>query len=110
MSPDPRDALLVAALLLAVNAATFAAFARDKHAARVHARRIRERTLLMLAFLGGTPAAYLSRHFLRHKTVKQPFVAALDAIATLQAIALAGAAGLILSDDARAFVRGWLGF
>lgn len=78
------DFALPAAYLCAVNALCFAAFAYDKHLARVGKWRISERMLLLLALAGGTPAAYAARHFVRHKTRKQPFVVLLHLIALLQ--------------------------
>jgi len=77
-----------AAALLAINLATFAAFGWDKAAARRRDPRIPERTLLILAALGGSPAALLARQALRHKTRKQPFGARLLLIVFLQAVAL----------------------
>ncbi|MFX7804552.1 DUF1294 domain-containing protein, partial [Acinetobacter baumannii] len=53
------------------------------------ARRIPERTLLLLALIGGTPGAYAGRWLFRHKTRKQPFVGRLHAIAVVQAGLLA---------------------
>lgn len=70
--------------LLAINAAAFAAFAIDKQRALDGHRRIPERTLLLLAALGGTPGAFAARALLRHKTRKQPFSAQLMLIAVSQ--------------------------
>lgn len=56
-----------------VNIAAFVAFALDKRAARNGAWRIREATLLHLAFIGGTPGALMGQRVLRHKTRKEPF-------------------------------------
>jgi uncharacterized membrane protein YsdA (DUF1294 family) len=81
-----------AAYLLAVNLATFVAFATDKHRARTNGRRIPERTLLMLASAGGSPAAFLAQQTLRHKTRKQPFGTWLVVITGLQVAALVGLA------------------
>ncbi len=78
------DIALLAAYIFATNALCFAAFVYDKRLARLGKWRISERTLLLLAMAGGTPAAYAARHFVRHKTRKQPFVALLHAIALLQ--------------------------
>lgn len=78
------DIALPATYLCAINALCFAAFAYDKRLARLGKWRISERTLLLLALMGGTPAAYAARHFVRHKTRKQPFVALLHVIALLQ--------------------------
>jgi len=58
---------------LAASAVCFAAYARDKSAARGKARRTPERTLLLLGLAGGWPGALLAQQWLRHKTVKQPF-------------------------------------
>jgi uncharacterized membrane protein YsdA (DUF1294 family) len=80
--------IIGAAALLAINLATFAAFGWDKAAARQRDRRIPERTLLILAALGGSPAALLARQTLRHKTRKQPFGARLLLIVFLQVVAV----------------------
>ena len=76
--------------LAAINLLTFALFGLDKALARRDARRIRESTLLWLAFLGGTPGAYAARGLFRHKTRKQPFSNHLFAIAGLQVLTLSG--------------------
>lgn len=76
--------------LAAINLATFALFGLDKALARRDAQRIRESTLLWLAFLGGTPGAYAARRLFRHKTRKQPFSNHLFAIATLQTVGIGG--------------------
>ena len=87
------DALLtpapVAAALIAVNFAAFAAFGIDKALAEAGARRISEAALLQLALIGGTPGAYAGRALFRHKTRKQPFSDRLHTIAGLQACAAA---------------------
>lgn len=82
-------ALLLAALL-GVNALALGAIALDKALARRGRRRVPERTLLVLAALGGTPGAYAGRRWFRHKTRKQPFVGRLHAIAVVQGVVLAG--------------------
>jgi uncharacterized membrane protein YsdA (DUF1294 family) len=68
----------------------FAAFAWDKFCARHGLWRIPERTLLLLALIGGTPGAFAGQSLLRHKTQKQPFGFYLLAIAALQSLLLAG--------------------
>lgn len=85
-----------AGLLAVLNLAAFAAFGIDKAKARRKAPRIAESTLLLLAFVGGTPGAYAGRRAFRHKTRKQPFVMQLHAIATLQAAAVIGGGAALL--------------
>jgi uncharacterized membrane protein YsdA (DUF1294 family) len=63
----------VGLVYLAASIACFAAYALDKSAARSGARRIPERTLLLLGLAGGWPGGLLAQQWLRHKTVKQPF-------------------------------------
>ena len=88
---------VVAVALLAINLAAFAAFGWDKAAARQRGeRRIPERTLLLLAALGGSPAALLACHTLRHKTRKQPFGALLMLIIFLQVV-VGITAGVVLT-------------
>ena len=67
--------------LTAANAAAFAAFFIDKRRAENDGRRISEKTLLALAFYGGSLGALIGQQALRHKTSKQPFRARLCAIA-----------------------------
>ncbi|WP_246604756.1 DUF1294 domain-containing protein [Aquisediminimonas sediminicola] len=59
--------------LLAINLWTMLRFWQDKAYAAHRQRRIPERSLLLLAAIGGTPGAFLARHLFRHKTRKQPF-------------------------------------
>ena len=83
---------LAVAYLFAVNALTLAAFALDKRAAERRAWRIPERRLLMLAVVGGTPAALCAQQVLRHKTRKEPFRTSLWVIFGVQAGLLVWAA------------------
>ncbi len=48
---------------------------------------MKERTLLTLAALGGSPAMIAGQYLIRHKTWKEPFRSFLRAIAVVQAIA-----------------------
>jgi uncharacterized membrane protein YsdA (DUF1294 family) len=66
----------------------FAAFAWDKFCAVRGLWRIPEKTLLLLAAIGGTPGAFAGQRYLRHKTQKQPFGTYLLVIAIVQVIAL----------------------
>jgi uncharacterized membrane protein YsdA (DUF1294 family) len=74
------SAILIAALLAALNMVTFFAFWFDKQAAIAREWRIPEARLLYLALVGGSPAAWIACHLLRHKTKKQPFRGILLAI------------------------------
>ena len=56
-----------------VNGVTFLAYGFDKWAAKKQWSRIPETHLHVLALLGGSPAAFLSQRFFRHKTVKGSF-------------------------------------
>jgi uncharacterized membrane protein YsdA (DUF1294 family) len=70
--------------LAVMNFLAFAAFGIDKARAEQGAWRIKEDTLLQLAFFGGTLGAYAGRAMFRHKTRKQPFCGRLHFIAGLQ--------------------------
>ncbi|MBU6166697.1 MAG: DUF1294 domain-containing protein [Alphaproteobacteria bacterium] len=87
--PQPfpsRWLLIVLAALAAINAACFAAFAIDKRRARNFntRNRIPERTLLNLALIGGSPAAWYAINRLRHKSAKDSFKQRLLLITGLQ--------------------------
>jgi uncharacterized membrane protein YsdA (DUF1294 family) len=83
---------LLAVTLLLVNLWTLLCFRSDKQRAVRGERRVPERTLLTLALVGGTPAAFLARRRFRHKTRKQPFSFYLQLIACVQVGALGGLA------------------
>ena len=64
--------------LLLINLAALAAYGLDKALAKIkeHAprtRRIPEKTLLLLAALGGGPGAWLAMELFRHKTQHRSF-------------------------------------
>lgn len=59
--------------LIFMNAAAFAAFGIDKLAAVRHWRRIRESSLLELAFFGGSAGALTAMYLFRHKIRKSRF-------------------------------------
>lgn len=67
--------LLLALLLvyLLSSLVCFAAYARDKAAARRKAARTPERTLLLLGLLCGWPGGLLAQRRLRHKSAKLAF-------------------------------------
>lgn len=53
---------------LLINLITYFTYAADKTKARQHKWRIPERTLILLAILGGSPAALLAMKHYHHKT------------------------------------------
>ena len=71
-----------------INLVTFVMFAWDKYTAIKGQWRVPEKTLLMLALVGGSPGAIIAQQRLRHKTRKQPFRSRLLMIAGLHALLL----------------------
>jgi uncharacterized membrane protein YsdA (DUF1294 family) len=69
---------------------TFATFGFDKFSARSGSRRIPERTLHAMEFVGGWPGAIAAILWLRHKSSKPPFLLLTFAIMALH-IAVLGA-------------------
>ena len=81
---------IVGSCLVAINVVTMLAFYLDKASAIAGERRVPESELLTLAFVGGTPGAFLARQLFRHKTRKEPFSTHLMVIATIQIGGLIG--------------------
>lgn len=57
-------------LILVASPIAFLLYGVDKRRARRNRRRISERTLLIAAFVGGWPGAWLGQVLFRHKTEK----------------------------------------
>ena len=74
--------------LLTLNLTLFALMGKDKFAAKRKASRTPELTLLILTFLGGTPALFLGRWLFKHKTSKADFNAALYAVIGAQLVCI----------------------
>ena len=78
-----------------LQAATFSLFGFDKAQARNGDRRVRERTLLLAALIGGV-GAWLGQRMLRHKTRKEPFRTLLGVAVVVHLIAVAAGAWWML--------------
>ena len=78
------DYLVVMSLL------TFAAYGMDKRKAKKGQWRIPEKTLLLLAVLGGSLGALLGMYVFHHKTQKTKFVIGVPVIIAVQAAVAAG--------------------
>ena len=80
-------ALLIYLGLVCVSSAVcFAVYGFDKKRAGIGGRRVPERTLHLLAFLGGWPGAIFAQRHFRHKTRKVPFLIAFWAVVALHII------------------------
>jgi len=64
----------------------FGAFGLDKYKAKANRWRIRERTLFILAILGGGIGAFLGMKIFHHKTLHKQFVIGIPAIMIIQLI------------------------
>jgi len=92
--------------LVMINSLTFYIFALDKQRAIDRGWRVKEDTLLLLAFLGGSVAAKRAQLGLRHKTRKQPFAATLNVILTAHIVII----GYVLYPIVRVWVYYALGY
>ena len=72
--------------LVFINIFTFAADALDKYKAIPHAWRIPERTLILLAAIGGSVGALSAMYTVRHKTTHNKFRIGVPAILIIQLI------------------------
>ncbi len=82
---EKRMLYVLAGYLAVMNIAGFAVCAADKRAAVRHARRVRERTLFVLAFLGGALGVWLSMLAFHHKTRKLKFMVFVPVVFIAQA-------------------------
>jgi len=84
-------------LVTGMSAATFLAYGADKRrAGSIGQRRVPERTLHLLALLGGWPGAILAQRRFRHKTKKASFRLALWFVVLLHLTIVAGVAYLVV--------------
>ena len=75
-------------LLLAVNIIAYKCIKNDKNRARRSIYRIPERTLLILALLGGSIGILVGMYRYRHKTQKPSFYIGVPAILAVQVFLL----------------------
>lgn len=68
-----------------INLIAFLVTLSDKRRAREHRRRVPERTLLLLAAMGGSPAMLGTMLLIRHKTRHLKFMLGIPAIMAIQA-------------------------
>jgi len=73
----------ILAWYISTSAVTFVMYAWDKRQARRNEWRVPEKTLQVLALLGGWPGAHAARMMLRHKTKKRGFTVVLWCITLL---------------------------
>ena len=79
------DLKILLIYFVAINIITFIAYARDKRLAKKsNARRIPEKTLLLLAAIGGSIGALIAMYTLRHKTLHKKFFLGVPAILIIQ--------------------------
>ncbi len=89
-------------LYLVVSVLTFIAYSLDKQAAKKNDQRIPEKTLHVLALIGGWPGALVAQKMLRHKTIKKEFQIIFWATVVLNALVIFW---LLLSEDGGALLR-----
>ncbi len=66
--------------LFCINIFSIIVTVHDKNAAQRRSWRVKERTLMLLAALGGAPAMYLTMLTIRHKTRKPLFMVGIPLI------------------------------
>ena len=77
--------MIIAVWFGLMSLAAFAAFGLDKYKAKMGKWRIPERTLFLLALLGGGIGAFFGMKVFHHKTRHKQFVIGIPAIMLLQA-------------------------
>ena len=80
--------LLITVFFLIMNIIAFALYAIDKRNARKGARRIPERTLLLVSAFGGAVGALIGMYRLRHKTKHARFVILVPVFLVINLVAL----------------------
>lgn len=72
--------------LICINILTFLIYGWDKQKARKSRWRISEKTLILLALLGGSPGAYAGMMIFHHKTRHAKFRLGIPVIMVIQVI------------------------
>ena len=80
--------LILLIIIGVMSLAAFAAFGLDKYKAKAGKWRIPERTLFLLALLGGGLGALFGMKVFHHKTMHKQFVIGIPAIMVIQAVLL----------------------
>ena len=75
--------------LAAVNLLAFTVYGADKRRAKKDKRRVPEKTLFLLAIIGGSVGAWAGMYTFRHKTKHLKFVLGIPAILIAQICVLA---------------------
>jgi uncharacterized membrane protein YsdA (DUF1294 family) len=79
---------LLIGYVVAINLITLYLMAHDKTQARKHGRRVRERTLFLLAAAGGSLGSIAGMRIWRHKTKHVSFALGMPALLVLNAAIL----------------------
>ena len=84
-------ALAYLAVVISLSLVTFVAYGFDKRRAQKGGRRVPEKTLHVMALLGGWPGALMGQQAFRHKTQKLSFRIVYWLCVALHLIAVCGA-------------------
>jgi uncharacterized membrane protein YsdA (DUF1294 family) len=76
--------MVLVVYLAAINLLAFVMYGIDKRKAIKGARRIPEKTLILLAVLGGAIGAFIGMHVFHHKTKKPKFFIGVPVILVVQ--------------------------
>ena len=72
--------------LIVINVISVVVCIADKIKAKKHKRRISEKTLFLLSFLGGALFMYITMRLIRHKTLHKNFMIGLPVIILIHAV------------------------